>query len=250
MKAKLTLATIGLVAIVLLAISGCSSTGAALKCPDLASRKAHIPLFAKASKPAHHTKPDNTVTASTATAVAPAQDKVAVKSMKPNQLTAAIKGDLPFKIKVPKWGGQFNDEEIDKVNTFLGKYSNNHVAITKNAKGKVFMSATSAKEFIKLTKQLAEMKKHPPIDDHVGDILALVGFICGIVAIGLCVVPYVDFISIFPAGPAGVVLGILGLHSERHTKALIGIILGAIGFTLGIVFFILWSVVFLPGIIL
>jgi len=248
MKTKLTLAAVGLVAIVVLAISGCSSTGAALKCPDLASRKAHIPLFAKVSKPGHHAQSDNTATASNS--VPQKQDKVEANHMKQNQLVASIKGDIPMKMKIPKWGGGMNQEEMDKVNTFLGKYSNNHVAIMKNDKGKMYMTATSVKEFLKLTKQLAEMKKHPPIDDHVADILALVGFICGIVAIGLCVVPYADFISIFPAGPAGVVLGILGLHSGRHKMALIGLILGAIGFTLGIVFFILWSLVFLPGIII
>ncbi len=238
MKTKLTLGAVGLVAIVLLAISGCSSTGSAVKCPDLASRKSHIPSFAKISKPLHQSKSDNTATASNS--VPQKQEKIEANHMKQNQLIAAIKGDIPFKMKVPKWGGQFNDEEIDKVNTFLGKYSNNHVAVMKNDKGKIYMTATSVKEFVKLTKQLVEMKKHPPIDDHAADILALVGFICGIVAIGACVIPYFDFISIFPAGPAGIVLGILGLHSERHTKALIGIILGAVGFTLGIVFFIFW----------
>ena len=236
MKTKLTLAAVGLVAIVVLAMSGCSSTGAALKCPDLASRKTHIPLFAKVSKPGHHAQSDNAVTASTVPAK---QEKVQAKQMKPNQLVASIKGDIPFKVIVPKWGGEMNDEQIDQVNTFLGKYSGSHVAIMKNDKGKVYMTATSVKEFVKLTRQLSEMKKHPPIDDNAANILALVGFICGIVAIAACAIPYFDFISIFPAGPAGVVLGVLGLHSERHKKALIGIILGAIGFTLGIVFFII-----------
>jgi hypothetical protein len=247
MKTKLTLAVAGLVAVVVLGISGCSSTGSALKCPDLAMHKSHIPSFAKISKPVHQAKADNTATA--LNSMPQKQEKIETSHMKQNQLVATLKGDLPFKMQLPKWGGQFNDEEIDKVNTFLGKYSNNHVAISKNANGRVTMSATSVKEFVKLTKQLTELKKHPPIDENAANILALVGFICGIVAISAALIPYFDFISIFPAGPAGVVLGVLGLHSERHTKALIGIILGAIGFTLGIAFFIFWMW-FLGGLIL
>lgn len=250
MKTKLTLVITGIVAVVLLSISGCSTTGSAVKCPDLASHKSHTPSFAKATKSVHHNKSETTAAASASNTAKPAagQSPVEAKKMKPNLLAAAFKDDVPFKLRIPKYAEKYlNQEQEDEMNAVMRKYSNNKVGFEKNAKGKLFLKADSRKDFSSLIKALKEAKASAPIDEHLADIFALVGFICGIVAIASFAIPYWDFVSIFPTGPAGVVFGVLGLSSgDRHKKALIGIILGGIGFTLGIVFFILWTFVFFP----
>ena len=159
-------------------------------------------------------------------------------------VVAQITGDAPFKARIPKLVSKdITDDNIVKVNDALAKYSNHKVSIAKTANGKFYLKADSRKDFVKLTKTLLrESKSAAPISDEARDILALVGGICGIVAIGLSVIPYADFLSI-PAGVAGIVLGVLGLHSEtRHKWALLGIILGAVGLFLAIALAIVYFV--------
>lgn len=160
-----------------------------------------------------------------------------------SKFIAQLSGDAPFQAKLPKFMAKdIDDDKMEKVNDALAKYSDHKVSISKTANGKVVLHADSRKEFFKLSKTLMEMKKSPaPIDDNTRDILALAGGICGIVAIGLFVIPFANFVSI-PAGLGGIVLGALGLQStNRHKWALLGIILGSIGLVLAIVMILIYA---------
>jgi hypothetical protein len=160
------------------------------------------------------------------------------------KLIAQLTGDAPMQATVPERAIHgMDDDKMGKVNEVLAKYSNHKVSISKTSGGKVVLKADSRKQFFKLVKTLAAIKKSSaPIDDNTRNILGLVGGICGIVAIGLCAFPFVDFISI-PAGVGGIVLGALGLHSDRrHKMALLGIILGSVGLLLAIITIVLYAI--------
>lgn len=242
MKKHLHLLIAGIaIAIVMVNLQSCTSYRGIASKPD--GHNHYRPDFASLRIIKHHhndhlkAKTDNTSTAAN-TIATPAEP---AKKPAP-KFIAQVTGDAPFKARVPNIiTKDMDDDQMQKANEVLAKYSNHKVSLSKNARGKVFLKADSRKDFVKLTRTLIkESKSAAPMSDEARDILALVGGILGIVSIGLCLIPYVDYISI-PAGVAGIVLGALGLHSERrHKWALLGIILGAIGVFLALVFIILY----------
>lgn len=251
MKKNLQLLITGLVIAVLAAnLASCTSYRGIASKPD--GHNHYRPDFASLKVVKHHHNNNNKVAATdVATAANTTQTPAATAAAKPApKFIAQITGDAPFQARVPKYVVDgMDDDKMEKVNAALAKYSNNKVSLAKTSTGKFVLKADSRKDFVKLTKVLyKERKAAAPISEETQDILALVAGICGIVSIGLCLIPYVDFISI-PAGIAGIVLGALSLHSgRRHKWALLGIILGAIGVFLAIALIVVYSY-FLFGLI-
>jgi hypothetical protein len=250
MKRNVQLLITGLVIAVLAAnLASCTSYRGIASKPD--GHNHYRPDFASLKLIKHHHNNDNkAVATNVATAANTTQPPAATAHVAPAtkpapKFVALLTGDAPMEKRIPNYVVDgMDDAKMEKVNAYLGKYSNNKVSVTKTASGKYFLKADSRKDFVKLTKVLYNQRKAAaPISEETQDILALVAGICGIVAIALCLIPYVDFISI-PAGIAGIVLGALSLHSgRRHKWALLGIILGAIAVFLAIALIIVYSYV-------
>ena len=243
MKKKLQLIAAG-IAIVMMAanLESCTSYRGIAARPDGHNR--YKPDMAMHQIKKHHHDADNRKAVATVPVATNATASVSEKP-KESKFVAQLKGDVPFQARVSNLvAKEIDDDKMVKVNDALARYSNNKVSIVRTATGKVVLKAESRKDFVKLTTNLLQVRRSAaPMSDETRDILALVGGICGIVSIALCLIPYVDYISV-PAGIAGIVLGVLGLHSERrHKWAMLGIILGALGLFLAIVMAVVYSYV-------
>ncbi len=226
-------------AIALLAanLSSCTSYRGIASKPD--GHNHYRPDFASLRIVKHHRNNDVKAKTAETTACNDAAGTPATATAKKPvpKFIAELTGDAPMNIRIPKYVVDgMDDDKMVKVNDALAKYSDHKVSLAKTSSGKYVLKADSRKDFVKLTKVLyKESKSAAPISDDTKDILALVGGILGIVSIALCLIPYVDFISI-PTGIGGIVLGALSLSSQRrHKWALLGIILGAIGVFLALV---------------
>jgi NCAIR mutase (PurE)-related protein len=198
----------------------------------------HIqPFFAKqkASKPTAKAKKSQ-----------PTQESVADNATKKQpQAIAFIAGNTPLNFVLPNsFAEKLQQEEIEKVNAVFASNSNSKVSLTKNSSGKVVLHADSRKDFKKAVKQIAFKKPAAPMSESARDVLALVGGILGIVSAGTSPIPFFNFLSIF-IGAAAIVLGVLGWKSERRKVwSRLGVILGAVGISLAIMFIVLYFVVF------
>ena len=229
MKKNYTAIVFGLL-VFIFGFNSCKTTSSS-KCPDLAKARTHYPTFAilrhKGSPPS----------------IAPITAKeVPVQKGSADALSASSESGIPINLKLPKLvSKEIDEDKFEKINTVLNQYSKNKVSLARNAKGKIVLQASSAKELVKMTKAINQDAKSAAIDDNTKSILALVGGILGIVAIAFSLIPYLDFTTLFPFGPGAIVLGALGLHSDRHKWALLGIILGAVGIFLAIITVVVYT---------
>ena len=215
-------------------VSSCSTTGSATKCPNMASRHIQRPIMAYK----YYSLPKKAkVVAQKATEAAP-------RSAKQSQLLAFLRQEIPVSTRIPSYlAKEIEAGNFEKVNKVLTQYSNNKVFLTRNSEGKMMVKATEFKALTKMTQQIIFKKPAQRMSDDARDILALVGGILGIVSAGTSPIPFFNFFSIF-LGAGGIVLGILGLQSFNRRKwALLGIILGAIGITLSILFIVIYFVI-------
>lgn len=236
MKLPFSKLSVTSIAALLFILSSCTNTGGLTKCPDMKSK--HIqPFFAKhkTSKPTAKAKQKQTT-----------KETVADNTPKKQpQAVAFIAGNTPLNFVLPNsFAEKLQQEEIEKVNAVFASNSNNKVSFTKNSSGKVVLHADSRKDFKKAVKQIAFKKPAAPISDGTRDVLALVGGILGIVSAGTSPIPFVNFLSIF-VGVGAIVLGVLGWKSDRRKVwSRLGVILGAVGISLAIMFIVLYFVVF------
>jgi|GEM_PF-2954315 hypothetical protein len=250
MKKNIQLLITG-VAIVILAanLASCTSYRSIASRPD--GHNHYRPDLASLRIAKHHHDNGVKVKAADATACDDQTSATTKPAKKQPKFIAELTGDAPMQMRLPKYAVDgMDDDKMEKVNDALAKYSNHKVSLAKTSNGRIVLKADSRKEFMKLTKVLFnERKAAAPISEEAQDILALVGGICGIVAIALCLVPWANYLS-FPTGIAGIVLGALSLHSERrHKWALLGIILGSIGLFLAIVMTVVYTF-FLYGVLI
>ncbi|MBE6622624.1 MAG: hypothetical protein E7621_00280 [Ruminococcaceae bacterium] len=75
--------------------------------------------------------------------------------------------------------------------------------------------------------------------------ISTIALVCGIVSLVGILTSFIPFISlltapfIYPAGVAGIILGIIGIKKEGHKNAKIGLILSIVGLILNIIVTIL-----------
>jgi len=233
MKSLFTKSSISVLAIVLLILSGCAHKDGLTKCPDMGTKHAR-PVFAKQ----HYAKAKRDK-------VHVSKDNVREQPKRANQVVSFIAGKTPLNVTIPSsYIERFEEGEFERVNAVFASNSNNRVSLKKNASGKVVLHADSRRDLRKAVTQIAFKRPATGISGETGDILALVGGILGIVSAATSPIPFVNFLSIF-LGAGAIVLGILGWRSERRRIwSRLGVILGAIGISLAILFIILYFVVF------
>lgn len=216
-------------------LNACSTTGSTARCPDMSARHIQRPVMAHKN----YSLPKNTK------ALAKNNDNsTTARKGTESPILAFLKQETPINTRIPSYlEKEINAGNFEKVNNVLAQYSDNKVALTHNSKGEMIVSAKSFKSFNKMAQQIVFKKPAQRMSEDARDILALIGGILGIVSAGTSPIPYFNFFSIF-VGAGAIVLGILGINSfSRRKWALIGIILGAIGVTLSILFIILYFVV-------
>jgi hypothetical protein len=83
-----------------------------------------------------------------------------------------------------------------------------------------------------------------PIDARTGNVAGVASAVCGIVALGLSWIPFVDYTSIV-LGALAIIFGILGIRRAnadpgmRKALALVGMVCGIAGFTIAAIVLLL-----------
>ena len=207
--------------VILLVFTGCKTNNHVMKCPDVFAAKGHHATWAKAPHFGEHNAPASKNTATVNTT--PDSKKEAVASTK-NEISC-------YELKIPRIAtGKLNDDELEGVNGVFEKYSSDKVHLQRNANGKLYLKANSAKDVFKLATSLVALKKTNPAalaDGDTGGRIALAGGIIGIVAIILAIGPFVSY-GAFLLGIIAIILGAVGLRSSRRGWAIAGIVLGVL----------------------
>ena len=205
----------------MLAFTGCN-VHSKLSCPDLSSRSAKHPMWARHQMFEKKAK-------------ATPSESAQVPKEKPVYTASA--DDKAFEIKLPKFASKgLTDTEIKATNDIFKSESNDKVQMVRRADNKVYVMAASHKALFNLTKALVAKKPAAAgYADDRGSRMALASGILGIVAFLGAFGPYVWFFS-FAAAIAAIVLGVFGLRSARRGWAITGIVLGSVALFIALVF--------------
>ncbi len=235
MKSALSRFTYFALAFSFLLLNSCSQKGALTRCPDMGSKHSK-PVFAK------HSLPKAKVAKAT---VAKNNVDAEETPQRKNDFIAFVGGKSALNITLPtSFSASIQEQEFESANNVFRSNSNNKVSLQRNSEGNMVLHADSRKDLRKAVQQIAFKKPSKAMGETTRDVLALVGGILGIVSAATSPIPFVNFLSIF-VGAGAIVLGILGWKSERRRVwSRLGVILGAVGISLAILFIILYFVVF------
>jgi hypothetical protein len=124
----------------------------------------------------------------------------------------------------------------------LGSYSANRISLQKKENGKLYVSAASLKDMLLFTKNVSSQLRprgyyERRYADHSG--MAVAAGALGTVAFVFSWFPFLDAIAI-PMGLVAIILGAIGLNSNRRRMAAMGITFGALALIIGALSILFW----------